>query len=340
MAKAHQKHATPDAAQLTPVERQLADIGAWSFVAMEGVPAIKRQAGTSAEQRRFSFLQSLLPRIGKTPALTDFAASMGKTHGDELAGYPSAYSSARRNAGPSQSDLVPALGVLMRAGYLVVDGIAQPGITRSGLRVSLDGRTFVMGEEGDGSRIYWPKNAISGVTIGPGYDMGGRTPQEVSSDLTGIGVSADKARQLGINAAGKIGADAGSYVGKHKEDVFLTPDQQTALFDRVVPKYEAQAVSRLPKSLVPRLFQHEFDAIVSLAWNTAHFGHYGVNTFLNCLDMVSAAQNWRTLVGGGPGIPDRRAREITMFENAMYLPKSIMRPKGHSGIDASGGLPV
>ena len=340
MAATAQSRSTRDAARLAPVERKLADIGAWRFVALEGVPPIRRKTGTFADQRRMSFLRSVLPHAGRVPMLADYAANIGRTHGVDLSGHPDAFSNARQDLGPSWTDLVSALGVLMRVGLLVVDGIGQPGVTRSRLQISLDGRTFVCGEEGDGSRMYWPESNISGVTIGPGYDMGGRSPQEVAKDLAGIGVAADRARQIGIDAAGKIGADAGTYVVKHKDDVVLKPIQQTALFDKVVPKYEALVRSSLPASLVSRLFQHEFDAILSLAWNTSRFGRYGVNRDIGRLDMVAAAQSWRTLIGGGPGISGRRARETAMFENGVYLVKRPVGPRRHSGLDASGGSPV
>lgn len=96
----------------------------------------------------------------------------------------------------------------------------------------------------------------------------------------------------------------------------------------------------LPKSLLPRLYQHEFNALLSLARNTSRFSTYDVNRAISRLDMIAAVGSWRTLTAGGPGIFGRSMRETTLFENGAYLTKPVPAVEGHSGLAAKGGVPV
>jgi GH24 family phage-related lysozyme (muramidase) len=117
---------------------------------------------------------------------------------------------------------------------------------------------------------HWP-GANSGVTLGPGYDMKFRTPEQIITDLMGIGVDWGHARVLA--AAGKLpdgssevglkGHAAKAFAEQHAKDVTLTLAQQRALFEHVLPAYEAN-IRRLVH--VP-LTQNQFDALVSFDYN-------------------------------------------------------------------------
>ncbi len=146
----------------------------------------------------------------------------------------------------------------------------------------------------------------------------------MKSDLQAVGVP-DQAVDETLNAARLLGPDAGSFVKRHKQALNLTLPQQQALFDLVVPSYSALVHDTLPKSLQPRLLQHEFDALLSLAWNTRRYGHYTFNEAVGRSDMVGADPAIKALTGGGPGIAARRVREATLLTNATYMIKPLKR---------------
>ena len=75
------------------------------------------------------------------------------------------------------------MAVLMRVGLLIIDGFGQAAVTRTSGHVSFLGAAFIRGEEGDGTRLYWPGNDASGVTVGPGYEMGSRSQADVIASL-------------------------------------------------------------------------------------------------------------------------------------------------------------
>ena len=75
----------------------------------------------------------------------------------------------------------------------------------------------------------------------------------------------------------------------------------------------------------PRLLQHEFDALLSLAWNTRRYGHYTFNDAVGRSDMIGADLAIKALTGGGPGIAGRRVREATLLTDATYMIKPLKR---------------
>ncbi|MEZ4903613.1 MAG: hypothetical protein R2822_18555 [Spirosomataceae bacterium] len=82
-------------------------------------------------------------------------------------------------------------------------------------------------------------------TIGPGYDMGGRTPSEIYEDLTKAGVPPQTAA-LFMEAAYKTGDDAQAWVNDHRHELYITEEQQQSLFDHVlVEEYEQRLQSQL-----------------------------------------------------------------------------------------------
>lgn len=101
-----------------------------------------------------------------------------------------------------------------------------------------------IGHQGQSLIPHFP-GGLSGVTIGPGYDMGGRTPSEIYEDLTAAGVPPQTA-QLFMDAAYKTGDDAAAWVNEHRHELYITEEQQQNLFDHVlVAEYEQRLQSQL-----------------------------------------------------------------------------------------------
>jgi hypothetical protein len=106
------------------------------------------------------------------------------------------------------------------------------------LRVGFGQATF--DSEGRESRgaffsrtISWPKLGSSGVTIGRGYDMGRRSPQQIIRELTKAGMGIDDAQFLS-RAAYKRGADARDFVIQYKQAApEMSLQVQKDLFEKV-----------------------------------------------------------------------------------------------------------
>lgn len=99
--------------------------------------------------------------------------------------------------------------------------------------------------EGQGARtltIHWPGTANSGVTIGYGYDMGGRSRAQIIRHLCAAGVAQANAERL-ADAAGLRGSLAENFVATHRRSEWATIDdaQRTALFDLIYPTYQNRA---------------------------------------------------------------------------------------------------
>jgi hypothetical protein len=100
-----------------------------------------------------------------------------------------------------------------------------------------------IGHQGQSLVPHYP-GGKSGVTIGPGYDMGHRSPQQIYNDLTNAGIDPETAYSL-IEAANKTGSEAGNWIAQ-KGGIIITEDQQRALFENVlVPEYEERTKAQL-----------------------------------------------------------------------------------------------
>ncbi|MDF7820376.1 pesticin C-terminus-like muramidase [Runella sp. MFBS21] len=101
-----------------------------------------------------------------------------------------------------------------------------------------------IGHQGQSLVPHFP-GGLSGVTIGPGYDMGSRTPSEIFDDLTKAGIPSYTAEKL-MEAAYKTGPEAQAWVEAHRHELAITEAQQEALFDHVlVDEYERRVRSQL-----------------------------------------------------------------------------------------------
>ncbi len=92
--------------------------------------------------------------------------------------------------------------------------------------------------------LHWPGGA-SGVTIGRGYDMGGRSPEQVQRELLRAGLEAGEAALLS-RAAGLKGGDARSFVAEWKPCApVLSLQAQQSLFTNVTLPETLQDVRRI-----------------------------------------------------------------------------------------------
>ncbi|WP_225984677.1 glycoside hydrolase family protein [Noviherbaspirillum aerium] len=143
----------------------------------------------------------------------------------------------------------------------VPQGISRPS---SALCTSHQGLSFIYGHEAlaeVSNRLHWPRGA-SGVTLGPGYDMKERSAASVAADMQAIGLAASVARQI-ANAAGLANQAAAKFVEDHGSLVKLNRMQEMQLLRHVIPRYE----SLVKRMINIDLLQHEFDALVSFAYN-------------------------------------------------------------------------
>ncbi len=113
--------------------------------------------------------------------------------------------------------------------------------------VSMPNYTFTynqeIGHQGQSLVPHYP-GGRSGVTIGPGYDMGHRSAQEIYTDLTNAGIDPETAYAL-IEASQKTGAEAAGWIAHHG-GISITEEQQRVLYEQVlVPEYEERARAEL-----------------------------------------------------------------------------------------------
>lgn len=154
----------------------------------------------------------------------------------------------------------------------------------------------------------------SGVTLGPGYDMGARRGDAIRADLTAVGVPPDAARAVAA-CAGLRGAPAADFARVNVGLVRLDPDQEIGLLARVLPAYarDLAAAVRVP------LNANERTALLSFVYNvgSANFRASTLLRRLNAGDRPGAAREFdRWVLAGGrvlPGLVRRRAAERRLF---------------------------
>ncbi|WP_158044351.1 pesticin C-terminus-like muramidase [Skermanella pratensis] len=183
-------------------------------------------------------------------------------------------------------------------------------------RVSPNGLAFLYNREaqkGVSNKPHWPGGS-SGVTLGPGYDLGHRTAAQIIADLTNIGVSADAAQTLSL-AAGKTGNDAKAFVQANSGAVTLTQAQEQALLDIALPPYEKDVKTYVKVAVN----QNQFDAMVSLDYNIGggNFKNSSVVANINKGDFAAAAESFKLWNKSGgqvvQGLVNRRNLEVALF---------------------------
>jgi GH24 family phage-related lysozyme (muramidase) len=186
-------------------------------------------------------------------------------------------------------------------------------------QLSANGAKFIFDHEavrGVSNKLHWPGGA-SGVTLGPGYDMKGKSSAEIVRDLTAIGVDRSAATTV-ARAAGLEGSAARNFANNNKGAVNLTPAQETALLKIETKKFEKVVADNVK---VP-LTQNQFDALVSFAYNVGEGAFKGSTALrkINAGDKAGGAEAMKLFnkSGGGvmQGLVNRRNDEVALFNKA------------------------
>ena len=91
------------------------------------------------------------------------------------------------------------------------------------------------------SKVHWPGNDASGVTIGRGYDLGSRSETDVFNDMSSSGVPDSIAKNIS-KGAGLKGNEADSFVRNNKTIIGeISRAAQYKLFNLVYPRYIKRA---------------------------------------------------------------------------------------------------
>ena len=167
-----------------------------------------------------------------------------------------------------------------------------------------------IGHQGQSLVPHFPGGA-SGVTIGPGYDMKYREPDEIYRDLTGIGVAPEMAYAL-AGAAHLSGEEAGDWVS-HAGGIYLTEEQQQELFVRIlVPQYEDRLRQQLYRFAasegIPQdevawdgLSDRQKEALFDFVYNTGSIERFPELARAVILeDWDTASQHYERFSGGEP----------------------------------------
>lgn len=193
----------------------------------------------------------------------------------------------------------------------------------SSMQLSPDGLDFLYRHEalkGVSNRLHWPGGG-SGVTLGPGYDMRERTAAEITKTLLALGLNEEQAARV-AQAAGKRGEEARVFASAYRTAVTLTYEQERNLLNLVVPPY----VSRVQRAVTVPLTQHEFDALVSFAYNpgglfSAVCRNINQASVSEAMRLISSAVYSRTKSGKVklPGLVRRRQDEVELYLRGNYL---------------------
>jgi hypothetical protein len=96
-------------------------------------------------------------------------------------------------------------------------------------------------------KIHYPGGAASGVTIGRGYDLGGRTYAEIKRHLIESGAPSKDALFF-ASAAGLRGEHAAAFVReKRKHSPEISPEVQYNLFAKILVPHYVQDIQRIFK---------------------------------------------------------------------------------------------
>ncbi len=107
------------------------------------------------------------------------------------------------------------------------------------------GELTAIGEGSDEATkyIHWPHTAASGVTLGKGYDIGSRSPDQVIKELTDAGMDRGQAIKIS-KGAGLKGQAAANFVAANKQSIGVIPKSvQTVLLSRLMVVYRNKAKS-------------------------------------------------------------------------------------------------
>lgn len=184
--------------------------------------------------------------------------------------------------------------------------------------ISDNGIKFIFKQEslpGVTNRLHWPGGA-SGVTLGAGYDMKLRTSEEISEALESIGIN-KKDAESAAKGASLTGNVAVEFCNNNKNLIDLSDDQQVELLKYTVVPY----ANMVRSSINIPLQQHQFDALVSFAYNPAARWK-SVTSLINSGHPSDAMKKIKEGVTSGgkvmKGLVRRRQDEVNLYEKGLY----------------------
>lgn len=190
--------------------------------------------------------------------------------------------------------------------------------TSIGQSLSDDGLWFIFSHEaqaGTTNRLHWPGGA-SGVTLGAGYDMKGRSEAGIIADMKAIGLSDETAAGI-AKAAGKEDSAANDFAKDNRNVVDLTHEQEVGLLRHTVKPYEKM----VRNSIKIQLSQNQFDALVSFAYNPAARWD-SVTNFINTGKVDAAMSKIKEGIKSKgtvlPGLVHRRDDEVNLYQEGRY----------------------
>ena len=233
------------------------------------------------------------------------------------------------NKGESGGAVHSALAARFGTGVAAASAVAMAGHAPGGSSkaagtwsTSAEGLHFLYVHEAQrhvSNHLHFP-GGNSGVTLGPGYDMGGRSVEEITRDLTSVGVPADRAA-LAARAAGLKGSKAKEFAHAHNKLIDLTEGQEQQLLRLVVPKYERHVKAHIQVDI----FQYQFDALVSFDYNCG--GRLKVFKDINEGKVAAAMEEMRKVnTSGGEvvrGLVIRREHEIALYLYGRYAKSAV-----------------
>ena len=227
---------------------------------------------------------------------------------------------------PVTAQLVPATTSAAVAAPATADLVVNPSLHPSSGDVTFQSE----GQEGGPyhSRKLHVPSGTSGLTIGRGYDMGGKSATQIILDLTNAGMSADDAKTL-AKAHGLRGKAAENFIKTNKLEKFaIGSDVQIKLFDISYADEQSEVVRISSKQdVVTKYGQVDFDTIdpalkdlmVDLKFRGDYTGHsrtllqkaFVENDLKKVQGIMGNTKNW-------PGVPsDRFKRRKALIDKAV-----------------------
>jgi GH24 family phage-related lysozyme (muramidase) len=186
------------------------------------------------------------------------------------------------------------------------------------MRVSKRGLELI--KESEGSRLapYVPPGSNnSGVTIGYGYDMGGRTAKQAEAELMRAGIDQPTANRL-AKAATLRGAAAKTFIRNLESPIKITKAQSVRLLEIELEKH----MNSVARAVIVPLTQGQFDALVSFHYNRPRSVIHSMAPLINRGDFEGAAKefdkvryvrkrdkNGKLVAKVSRGLADRRDKE-------------------------------
>jgi GH24 family phage-related lysozyme (muramidase) len=300
----------PNSGQLREVE--ILSISGYRIVGFPDAQPIGRKLSNNLDNARRMVIRGLVGSSNEVKSkLREYAYAEGHLDGGRQ---DSAY-------------LVDALATMVRCGAIAVRRPSPPWEIASmatvpigELAMSQAGRDCLYRWEAmpnRSERLHWPGGA-SDVTLGPGYDMGSRTHDEIVADLTDIGVDRKTAESVAYAARQKASQAQGFVRIDHPPLIDLTEDQERRLMSKVLPTYEKIVREALKPAIQVRLFPHEFDALVAFTYNVGHIRQTSVAYVVNAGNFDQITGSLLQWAGKNGNVFRRRNQEDMLFEDAIY----------------------